>query len=249
MVYEATGAYALSPRRLGIIAGVLGAGAIGSALAIPLLGPSAKMMVPPIASIAGMMAVVFGVLAFARTAQMGRIGWLGSPRLRFWKSKWAERLFRLNGLGLKRGVAATALPQHTEVALGRALDTLFESLPRATRRELKDVPATVRRLEDDARKLREAVDALDEAVASAQRAGQQAHVAQLQQERELATERLANTVTALETIRLGLLRLQIGAAPVASVTEAIAAATRLGREMEIAAEASRDVSAAIKRRD
>jgi hypothetical protein len=144
-------------------------------------------------------------------------------------------------------VAATAIPQHTEVALGRALDTLFESLPRATRRELKDVPATVRRLEDDARKLREAVDALDEAVASAQRAGQQAHVAQLQRERELATERLANTVTALETIRLGLLRLQIGAAPVASVTEAIAAATRLGREMEIAAEASRDVSAAIKR--
>jgi len=39
-----------------------------------------------------------------------------------------------------------------------------------------------------------------------------------------------------ETIRLGLLRLQLGAAPVASVTEAIESATRLAEEMQIAAQ-------------
>ena len=148
---------------------------------------------------------------------------------------------------MKAPVQVSSLPQHTEVALGRALDLLFDALPRQTRRELKDVPATVRRLEDDARTLREAVDSLDEAVAAAQRAGQKEHVDEIARERDVATERLAAVVTALETIRLGLLRLQLGAAPVTSVTEAIESATRLADEMQIAAEADREVADAIKK--
>ena len=63
----------------------------------------------------------------------------------------------------------------------------------------------------------------------------------------MATDRLASVVTALETIRLGLLRLQLGAAPLASVTEAIESATRLAEEMQIAAQAEREVSAAIRK--
>ena len=248
LAYASSGALSLSPRQLAIFSGVAAAAAVGAALAMPLIGPSYKAMAPPLASTAGAVALFVGVVALTRTVMMGKIGWLGSPRLWFWKSKWGERLFRLAGVGLRTPVAATTLiPQHTEVALGRALDVLFEALPRATRRELKDVPDTVRRLEDDARKLREAVDALDEAVASAQRAGQQEHADEMVRERDVATERLASVVTALETIRLGLLRLQLGAAPVASVTEAIESATRLADDMQIAAEAEREVSAAIKK--
>src|SRR5262249_20779767 len=152
--------------------------------------------------------VASGITGFMRAAQMGRIKWLGSPRLAFWKSRWGERLFRLAGVGLKAPPPVTALPQHTEVALGRALDAIFEALPRPVRRDLKEVPETARRLERDAQSLRESLDALDAATSAADRAGKAADAAELAKERERVAERLASTVTALETIRLGLLRLQ-----------------------------------------
>ena len=247
MEYEASGKLALSPRRLGIIAGIAAAAAGGMAASMPFVAPQMKMLLPGFISMAGVVATGAALGALLRFGQMGRFGWLGSPRLKFWKSKWGVRMFRLANIGMKAPVQVSSLPQHTEVALGRALDLLFDALPRQTRRELKDVPATVRRLEDDARKLREAVDSLDEAVAAAQRAGQKEHVDEIGRERDVATERLAAVVTALETIRLGLLRLQLGAAPVTSVTEAIESATRLADEMQIAADADREVSEAIKK--
>ena len=245
LVYESSGAFSLSPRRLAIGAGVVAAVAAIAGLMTRFIGSSGTPIFM-VASVAGSLAIGLGVIATIRYVQLGRVKALAAPRLKFWQGRWGERLFRLASLGTKPVAALAALPQHTEVALGRALDALFESLPRATRRELKDVPATVRRLEDDARKLREAVDALDEAVASATRAGQPTHASELAAQRDVATQRLATVVTALETIRLGLLRLQIGAAPVTSVTEAIHAAVQLGRALEIAAESESEVAAALK---
>lgn len=246
LTYEHSGAFSLSPRRLAVGAGAIAAVSVAAGMLIRLIGTPLNTMLPFVA-MAGAVAVGLGVIAFLRHVQLGRVKALASPRLKFWQGRWGDRLFRLASLGTRPAAVQSALPQHTEVALGRALDALFESLPRETRRELKDVPATVRRLEDDARKLREAVDALDEAVASATRAGQEAHARQLARDRDLATARLASVVTALETIRLGLLRLQIGAAPVTSVTEAIDAAVQLGRALEIAAESESEASAVLKR--
>jgi hypothetical protein len=247
MEYESSATLALTPRRLGIISATLGVAATVGAIwinSVPALG---RTMLPGLTVIAGALTVLTGVTAFIRHTQLGRNKWLGSPRLRFWRSKWGERLYRIASRGIQRTVSAsTALPQHTEVALGRALDALFESLPKATRKELKDVPETVRRLEEEARKLRESLDAIDAAIAAAERAEQPAHVRELEREHERITARLASTVTALETIRLGLLRLQIGAAPVSTVTEAIAAATRIGEEIDRADSAQREVSAALK---
>jgi hypothetical protein len=247
MEYESSAALALTPRRLGVISATLGVAATVGTIwinSVPALG---RTMVPGLTVIAGVLTVLTGVTAFIRHTQLGRNKWLGSPRLRFWRSKWGERIYRIASRGIQRTVSAsTALPQHTEVALGRALDALFESLPKATRKELKDVPETVRRLEEEARKLRESLDAIDAAIAAAERAEQPAHVRELEREHERITARLASTVTALETIRLGLLRLQIGAAPVSTVTEAIAAATRIGEEIDRADSAQREVSAALK---
>ena len=248
MEYEASGRFSLSPRRLFVIGGSMLGVAIAIASAMPFVAPSVKMVLPSFVAMAGVVATAATLGGLFRLGQMGRLGVLSSPRLKFWKSRLGEQFFRLATLGLQKPAAATALPQHTEVALGRALDALFESLPKATRRELKDVPATVKRLEDDAQKLRAALEQLDSAVSAATRAGRADEVQELQQQREVAAERLSTTVTALETIRLGLLRLQLGAAPVASVTEAIEAATRLGREMEIAAESQREVSAIMRPR-
>lgn len=245
--YESSGQFALSPRRLLMVSGAVATGAVGLAAMIPFTSGQLKSMMPGFAAVLGVVATVSSIIALTRFAQMGRIGWLGSPRLRFWKGVWGERLYRLSGVGVRAPASVSSFPQHTEVALGRALDVLFDALPRETRRELKEVPGTVRRLEDDAKKLREAVDALDEAVSAAQRASQAQHVAELERERDVATERLASVVTALETIRLGLLRLQLGAAPVTSVTEAIESASRLAEEMQDAADAERQVSAELRK--
>jgi serine/threonine-protein kinase len=244
--YEAGSWFSLTPRRLGIMSGA--AAATSAALgAAAFFTPALRNMLPGFAAMAGVIAVASGVAAVVRLGQMGRLGWLGSPRLRFWKSALGARLFRLAGVGLERPAAAAALPQHTEVALGRALESLFESLPKETRRELKDVPVTVKRLEVEAQKLRDAIGTLDEAVGAAQRAQRPDDAATLERQRDEAAERLATTVTALETIRLGLLRLQIGAVPVATVTQAIEAATRLGRELDLAADARAEVSAILKK--
>jgi Xaa-Pro aminopeptidase len=136
---------------------------------------------------------------------------------------------------LKRGaLAPPASPQHTEVALGHATYALFEALPKNLRRDLKAVPATVARLETDAGALRASLDALDEL-----RSGKDD--AELQQQRDSAAARLASTVAALENIRLGLLRLQLGSAPVAHVTEALEAASRIGREIDLALEAEDEI--------
>ncbi len=245
MEYEAASTFALTPRRLWIAAGIAAGTTLAGAIAAATIWPTVQ--IDRLIAMGGVIAVSTSVTALLRSAQLGKINWLGSPRLAFWKGKWGERLFRLASSGQKRVATQGSLPQHTEVALGRALDHLFASLPKATRKELKDVPDTVRRLEEEARKLRESLDALDRAASSAERAGQADEGRELLAERETVATRLANTVTALETIRLGLLRLQLGAVQVSSVTEAIESATLLGREIAIAAEAKAEASAAIKR--
>jgi predicted Ser/Thr protein kinase len=163
-----------------------------------------------------------------------RRNWLakyGQRRLDFWNGKWGERATKLAGLGLTRNaIAPAALSQHTEIALGRATDALFEALPKSIRRDLKAVPETVQRLERDAGALRESLDALDELLAAHEDAA-------LRERRETAARRLSSAVTALENIRLGLLRLQLGSAPITQVTEALEAASRIGYEIDLALDA------------
>ncbi len=243
--YESRQSFSVKPRSA-IAAGATIAAAGGLlAMAARLLPRSLVLM--PAAVMAWLLGGGLVVFGFVRIAMLSAGSEKLSLRLRFWRSGLGERVFRLAGIGLARPAAAAALPQHTEVALGRALEALFESLPKATRRELKDVPETVRRLENDAQTLRDAIGRLDEAAAAAARAGREGDARALEAERDAASERLAAAVTALETIRLGLLRLQIGAAPVATVTQAIADAERVGRELAIVADARREVSVELKK--
>jgi tRNA A-37 threonylcarbamoyl transferase component Bud32 len=172
-----------------------------------------------------------------------RATWLknfGERRLDFWNGEWGERFARLAGIGVKRGaIAPPLLAQHTEIALGRATDALFEALPKQLRRDLNEVPATVRRLESDASALRESLDKFDDVLA-------RTDDVTLRSRRDRAASQLAQTVTALENIRLGLLRLQLGSAPVAQVTEALAAASRIGREIDFALEADDEINDFLK---
>jgi tRNA A-37 threonylcarbamoyl transferase component Bud32 len=168
------------------------------------------------------------------------VGKFGQRRLDFWQGKWGERLVRLASLGLKRGaLPQSGSPQHTEVALGHATHALFEALPKNLRRDLKAVPVTVAHLESDAGALRESLDKLDDLLGHGDDPA-------LRAQRDIAAERLAATVTALENIRLGLLRLQLGSAPVAQVTEALEAASRIAREIDVALEADDEIGDVLR---
>jgi serine/threonine-protein kinase len=173
---------------------------------------------------------------------------LTSRAIAFWKGKWGARVARLASLGLKKADRpAIGMPLLTEVALGRATDHLFEALPKASRRELAALPVTVRRLEGDAGRLRESIVKLDDQLAVFDRGGdaladaERARVAEeLRATRQLAADRLATTVAALESIRLDLLRLQMGSAGLESVTASLEAARRVGDQIaeSIAAQAA-----------
>jgi serine/threonine-protein kinase len=164
---------------------------------------------------------------------------IASRAIAFWKSKWGARLAKAASLFLEKAERPVlGMPLLTEVALGRATDHLYEALPKAARRELAALPETVRRLEGDAGKLRDSIAKLDDQLAMFDRGGEsivdeeRSRVAdELRATRTLAAQRLATTVSALEGIRLDLLRLQMGSAGLESVTASLEAAKRVGDQI------------------
>ena len=176
--------------------------------------------------------------------------------------RWA---FRLAGIGLDRpALASLATHRATELAIGMAVDSLFESLPKATRQQLAELPAVVRLLEQDATRMRRKVEELSDVAnkagsgapsasgrlpASALLERRDALERDLAVARDAAKQRLADAVTALETIRLDLLRLTAGAGSVEGLTadldEARAVSEEVGRLLaardEVAAHLSRDI--------
>lgn len=159
--------------------------------------------------------------------------------IRLWKSRWGRRLAAIAGIGVEPAERPTiGMPLLTEVALGRATDHLFEALPRASRKELSALPAIVQRLQADAGRLRDSIVKLDDQLAVFDRGGdalrddERARVAgELQATRATAAQRLATTVSALEGIRLDLLRLQMGSAGLESVTASLDAARQIGDQI------------------
>jgi serine/threonine-protein kinase len=191
---------------------------------------------------------VFGVGLFGgmgaglvRAVRRGRRADLVGERwLRIWGGRAGDWLFKLASLGLD---PPTSLPagahRSTEVALGLAAVRLFDELPRETRRELGDLPATVRRLEGDARVLRAQVRELDAVLdelgedPSAAGAGARDTVRrEVGATRDEAARRLRDVVAALETIRVGLLRMHAGESIVHSVTMELDAARAISGDME-----------------
>ena len=162
---------------------------------------------------------------------------IASASISFWKGKWGARVAKLASIGVKPAERPMlGMPVLTEIALGRATDHLFSALPKAARRELAALPETVRRLEGDASRLRESINALDDQLAAFDRGGdtldddasRTALADEVRKARGLSAERLSATVAALESIRLDLLRLQLGRAPIASVTATLEAAREIG---------------------
>ena len=180
---------------------------------------------------------------------------MASRAIAFWKGKWGARFAKSASLFLDKAERPTlGMPLLTEVALGRATDHLYEALPKASRRELAALPETVRRLESDAGKLRQSIASLDDQLAvfdhdssSLAKDDERAHIAEeLRATRALAAQRLATTVSALESIRLDLLRLQMGSAGLESVTASLEAARRVGDQIDEAVAAQSEIEALLR---
>ncbi len=164
---------------------------------------------------------------------------------RLWTGDFGRWLFKLaRAITPARALPASLTHRPTELALGMAAEQLFESLPKDTRQQLRDLPDVVHRLEGDAQRTRRRLEELQEALSDAAHtrspdptiaARHDRIVADLTAERELVQQRLKDAVAALETIRLNLLRLHAGTTTVKSLT------TDLGLAREIAADIARHV--------
>jgi len=149
-------------------------------------------------------------------------------RGRVWRSALGRWMIGLAGWRLKpAGAPEQAVNRPTELALGHAAELLYEALPPATRRELEGLPETIAQLSARAAELRQRVEELDGVRGDVHTREGEARMA-LEEARALWRGQFTETVGALETLRLGLLRLHNGAGAVSALATDLAhARTRM----------------------
>ena len=159
----------------------------------------------------------------------------------FWARVWRGPLGRLAFSIAKRsggGRAAVAAMTHraTELSLGLAAEQLYDTLPKESRQELRELPAVLKRLQNDAQALRKRYESLQEALGASSTANEP-EFDDLREMRDEVQARLGEAVGTLETLRLGLLRLHAGSATVEGFT------THLDIAAEVSTQVSRLISA------
>jgi serine/threonine-protein kinase len=160
----------------------------------------------------------------------------------FWAKVWTSRIgkfvFRVARKLLGKHTRHSAMTHRpTELTLGMAAEQLYESLPKEQRHVLRDLPAVLKRLQDDAQALRRRYDELQDALGGAQNVVSSPEYAELRSVRDAVHAKLGEAVGALETIRLNLLRLHAGSATVEGLT------THLGIAADVSAEVARMIAA------
>ena len=162
---------------------------------------------------------ILGTVFPGRTLKPGQ----GHRSLRawFWNSPAGSLAARLTGWRLRRDAGAPLLQHPTEIAIGMAAQQLFDALPAASRERVPDLPRTLKALEAEAQALRLR---LDDSAAGA---------------------RLASVVSALESIRLDLLKLHAGTSDLHALTEAVQVARQLGAEVDALVEGRRQAGALL----
>ena len=166
--------------------------------------------------------ILIELIALAAPVALGR--WLGgaleAPRdgqpgllSGFFLRVKSGMVFRLLGA---RKAGSVPLPpmsnQPTEILLANHARDLLHALPASDRQILGNVSGAISRLEQEADRLRGRLASIDQGLADVGSGGKDraALAGELGREREAVTSRLATAVSALEGIRLDLLRLRAG---------------------------------------
>ncbi len=160
----------------------------------------------------------------------------------------------------------------TELSLGMATEQLFASLPKATQQSLRELPSVLQRLQRDAHALRARLNLLQDGLGQASHsdcsatflddfsaesifpvAGKSAvgksaegRFADVRVERDLVQSRLRDTVGAMETMRLSLLRLHAGSLSLDAFTTHLDGAAALSEEVERLIAAQNEVEACLR---
>jgi predicted Ser/Thr protein kinase len=228
----------VTERILGDVAKLTGVAGVLAALATFVL-----LSAPGLASDALFQVLPFAFFLSWTTALFTGIGYLALAQRRtdveseFWAKIWSGRfgkgLFKVASKLLgKRGRGTAITHRATELSLGLAAEELFDQLPKKVRAELSGLPPMLRRLQDDAQALRARYEKIQEALADLGDAATSAEFGDLRAARDTVQKKLAETVGALETIRLDLLRLHAGNATIAGVTTHLDLAAEVSREVE-----------------
>jgi hypothetical protein len=139
---------------------------------------------------------------------------------RLWAGGFGRWFFKVAGTGIRAPERrAIASADATELVLGRSALAAYGALPSAAREQVKDVPAVVERLEKEAEALRARGD---------------------------TGERLAETVAALENIRLAMLKLRAGTGTLGDLTEWLERAREIGEYVDHRIEAEREVKGLLR---
>jgi hypothetical protein len=164
--------------------------------------------------------------------------------------KW---LFRLAGIGHPAPLTAPGAARPTEVVIGQAAAALFEALDKETRRALGDLPDVVQRLERHARGVRARLADIERTITETRIASptlqatrRASLVADLEAAREAVQRRLGQVAEALESIRLGLLRLRVGEGTVEGVTEDLTEARAIGEQTVRLLQAEEEAEAVLR---
>ncbi|MBP9107246.1 MAG: hypothetical protein KBF56_10855, partial [Gemmatimonadaceae bacterium] len=173
-----------------------------------------------------------------------RAMWQTGIRDRLWNSRAGQWLARRLGAPEQSRAVGGGVFRATEAALGVAASELFAALPKAYREQLGDLPALVESLEARAAEARAEIDVVAALVPAASNDAEL-----LTARRHAAVTRLAQSVAALEGIRLDLLRLHAGASDLAPLTTLMDAARQAGDDVRRLADAQREVNdATVPRR-
>jgi len=178
----------------------------------------------------------------------------------FWGGLWTGHVGRwLFGIARalvgKRALPAPLTHRPTELSIGMAAEQLYETLPKETQRQLRDLPDVVHKLEDDAQRTRKRLEELQDVLGGAKASSADEQIAarhdrilaDLTAEREQLQQRLADAVAALETIRLNLLRLHAGTGSIQGLTTDLGLARQVAEAVDLLLEGQREVDEELKK--
>ncbi len=157
-------------------------------------------------------------------------------RQRFWNGRFGRMMLKVAGVFQRPVIAPErALERPTELALGQAAEALFAALPESARGDLTGLPETIARLSAQAAEYRKKWQEM-EGLRVDVRTNEIEAGAALEQARVIWKERFDETVAALESLRLGLLRLHNGAGSVSGLATDLAnARTMINRLRDLGA--------------
>ena len=167
--------------------------------------------------------------------------WQTGIRERLWNSRAGQWLARQLGAPERTQLAGASAFRATEAALGVAASELFEALPKEYREQLAELPAVVASLEARAAEARAELDV----VAAMAPLGTESADA-LAARKDAAARHLAESVAALEGLRLDLLRVHAGAGDLQPLTTLIDAARQIGDDLARLAEAQDEADRAAR---